>query len=315
MKHLLRALSTTSMVCVAGAAPANDSEPWLQGQVVVDLDVAGGAGRVFRAGEPVRLSVRVDHDAYVAVYAIDARGDVRWIFPRFWEDDGWVPAGRRVSLDDRGVATQLDRCGDAGITFVQAVASPRCFDWRGLGVRRDAGEECVWWRQGAPVRIQGDPLEGFNEQNRALFPCWDAAVFVTDMVAWHVGRRFDHPTYLCGVCAGRHRGYHDSWVQVRTDFESEHQHGSNYDRRVHQPQYVYCAERRALGHVSPAIQRSVRVEVPRRGATPPAPDSDARNGGRRFRQAEPAVSGGAPSEESAKLALATRAAGPRGRDR
>ncbi len=332
MKRLLMASVCTSTLFFSTVVRADESSNrWLAGQVDMDLEVAGGAGRVIQAGQSVRLSVRVDADAWVAVYAIDAQGAVRWLFPRFWEDDGWMEAGRRVRLEDRGLAYELDRRSGEGMVFVQAVASPVPFDWRLLGVRAAHGE-CEWLRDGAPLRVQGDPLEGFNEINRLLFRCWDEAVFVTDTVAYHLGRRFDHPTYLCGVCSGRHRGYHDAWVQVRMDFASECEGGRNFSRRIHRPLYVYCAERRSLGHglsregdrrvrhevademkrraVHARVERAptaVRVEVPRRGATPPGPDSDARSGGRRFRQAEPAVSGGAkPIGRTAKLALASR---------
>jgi len=349
MKWTLLACVCASAVALTTMAQADEAwNRWLAGTVDMDLEVAGGAGRVFRPGESARLAVRVDADAYVAVYAIDARGAVRWLFPRFWEDDGWMVAGRRVHLEDRGLASGLDRSGGEGIVFVQAVASPTPFDWRLLGVR-EFRDGCEWLRDGAPLRVQGDPLEGFNEINRLLFACWDEAVFVTDTAAYHVGRRFDHPTYLCGVCAGRHRGYHDAWVQVRADFGWERQGGRNYSRRIHRPQYVYCAERRALGHGSPRVRgathsratgssgarmrdanprieaekhvadwapTAVRVAVPRRGATPPGPDSDARSGGRRFRQAEPAVSGGAkPIARFAKLVLANRVESKRERAR
>jgi len=334
---LLAGACTGAMAVTTAARAEATRDRWLAGEVELQLDVAD-SGRIKRPDESARLSVRVDADAFVAVYAIDAEGAVRWLFPRFWEDDGWMEAGHRVRLEERGLAAGLDRSGVEGIVFVQAVASPAPFDWRALGVREARGG-CEWVHHGEPLRVQGDPLEGFNEINRLLFECWDEAVFVTDAAAYHVGRHFDHPTYLCGVCAGRHRGYHDPWVQVRLDFTSEVQNGHNHSRRVHRPQYVYCAGRRSLGpgsvggsgprprvaigpdvkrrardarpHIDSErvveVARALRVEVPRRGATPPGPDSDARSGGRRYRQASPAVSGGdKPIASLAKLALASR---------
>jgi hypothetical protein len=296
------------MICsgcllLVAAVRAQASDAWLDGDVALDLEVLGGE-RVFRFDEPVRLRFRVDHDAYIAVYALDTQGRARWLFPRFWEDDGRCSKDQVIVLENHGLPPG-ER--DAGIVFVQAIASPRPFDWSTTGLRRgpDAGSQ--WMQNGEPLRVQGDPLAGFNEINRLLFPDWDVAVFVAATAIYHVGRWCEHPTYLCGVCAGRYRGYHAAWVQVRAEFDWVRERGRGYCRRVHQPQYVYCAERRALSHAAGGrrpVRAALRVEVPRRGATPPAPDSDARSGGRRIRQTKPTVSGGALVTE---VALVRRA--------
>src|SRR5262249_26035343 len=111
----------------AGAREDADGNAWEDGDVHVELRVAGGSGAVVPPGVAVPLSLHVDADAWVAVYAIDTRGTVRLLFPRVWCDDGRVAAGECVRLDP--VAFPIGECTDPGIVYVQAVASPEPFDW------------------------------------------------------------------------------------------------------------------------------------------------------------------------------------------
>ncbi len=251
MKHASRLWCIAACVALPAAATAHPPRPdwdaWYGGDVQLDLRIAGGSGAVVQAGETARLSFQVDSDAYVAVYAIDPQGWVRLLFPRFWSADGFVPAGERVRLDGRSVAYPIADCGVEGIVYVQAVASPVPFDWRGIGLVAGDGR-CDWWRDGSPLRVQGDPLDGFNDVNRLLFPDWDKAAFATHAAWYCVGHAGSHPAYLCGVCAGRYRGYHGPWTQVRAELAWDWQRGGRYCRPVYRPLYVYQNDRRVLRH-------------------------------------------------------------------
>jgi hypothetical protein len=237
----------TLPVAAAARSPRTDWDAWYGGDVQVDLCVAGGSGTVVRPGDNAHLSFQVDADAYVAIYAIDPQGWVRLLFPRFWNDDGFVPAGERMRLDGRSLAYPISECGDAGDVYVQAVASPVPFDWRAIGLVAGDGR-CGWSHDGSPLRVQGDPLDGFNDVNRLLFPDWDEAAFATSAVWYAVGHAGAHPAYLCGVCAGRYRGYHEPWMQIRTALAWDWQRGGRYCRPVYRPLYVYQNDRRVLQH-------------------------------------------------------------------
>jgi hypothetical protein len=371
-RSLLASLGALSLLTsVARADHGTDWDRWYSGSVEVRLSVAGGAGTVVRSGDQARLAFRVDEDAYVMVYAIDAAGWVRLLWPRYWAEDGWVEAGHTVRLGGRNLAWPLERCGGDGAVYVQAVASPLPFDWNAVGLVA-GGDGCEWWADERPLRVHGDPLLGFNEINRRIFPAWDEAVFAADQTWFYVGHRHDHPLYLCGVCAGRHHGYHDPWVRVQIDVVWDMQRGRRYCRPVYRPHYVYAGDRSTLryrhdgrdrrgasdtapvyrevrsrplpdvkrerererrderrrttrmetprqppalaaddrrgrpaGDRSPSPDRRLerrapapnetreaahgvrRVEVPRRGATPPAPDAAVQQDGRRRREVAP----------------------------
>ena len=228
-------------------------DTWYDGDVHVDLRLAGGSGAVLQPGENARMTIRVDEDAYVAVYAIDTQGDVRLLFPRFWLEDGWVEAGERLRLDDRALVAPIAACTEPGIVYVQAVASPVPFDWRRTGLV-PAGRGCEWWQQGRPLRVQGDPLLGCNDVNRLLFPYWDEAVFAAGTAWYYVGHACAHPGYLCGVCAGRHRGYHEPWSQVRLDVSWDWERGRRHCRPLYRPLFVYHSDRRVLRHAGPGFE-------------------------------------------------------------
>lgn len=246
-KQIIAALFAGTLLSPAlVAADHDDWDDWYDGEVRIDLRVAGGPGAVVHRGDLANISFRTTADAYVAVYAIDARGFVRLLFPRYWDDDGWVESGRKVRLGSGNVAYALASF-DPGIVYVQAIASPVPFDWRASGLAMRTGG-CEWSRAGVTFRIQGDPYDGFNEVNRCLFPLWDEAVFVAADSYFYVGRVYDHPTYLCGVCRGQHRGYHDPWFRVRVDVSWDLERGRRYCRPVYRPVYVFHEGRRQLRH-------------------------------------------------------------------
>ena len=172
-----------------------DHDDWFDGTVDVRVEVNGGEGSVFAPGEPVRLEFETNESAYYMVYGIDTDGYVRLLFPRYWEDDGWVKAGRKVRLRADDLAWPADRWGADGIVYVEAVASPTPFDFHGAGLVREAGAS-AWYDGHAILRIHGDPFLGFNDVHQRLFADWDDAVFAVDYTYFYVGRRYEAPRYL-----------------------------------------------------------------------------------------------------------------------
>jgi hypothetical protein len=197
MRNGIRNLTLAAAMGVCVALPARaDHDDWYAGEVDVRIEPGRGEGAVYAPGDHVRIEFRTDADAYHLVYAIDTEGFVRVLFPRFWEDDGWVPAGERVRLRAPELAWPADRWGGDGIVYVEAVASPTPFDWQALGVWADAGGTCHWSAGGAPLRVSGDPFLAFNDIHARIFPAWDDAVFAVDYSYFYVGARCPAPRYL-----------------------------------------------------------------------------------------------------------------------
>ena len=197
MRNGIRNLALAAAVLASAALPAHaDHDDWYEGDVNVSIRPGRGEGAVYAPGDHVRVEFRTDADAYHLVYAIDTEGFVRVLFPRFWEDDGWVPAGERVRLRAHELAWPADRWGRDGIVYVEAVASPMPFDWQALGVWADAGGNCHWSAGGVPLRVSGDPFLAFNDVHARIFPDWGNAVFAVDYSYFYVGARCPAPRYL-----------------------------------------------------------------------------------------------------------------------
>jgi len=192
------AVAAAASTCIAAPAFADhvDWDDWYDGDVEVRLRSTRGEGAVYAPGENVRLDFHTDADAYHLVYAVDTDGFVRVLFPRFWEDDGWVPAGQQVKLRAQELAWPADRWGSNGIVYVEAVASPTPFDWQALGVWVDAGGTCHWNAGSAPLRVSGDPFLALNDIHARIFPDWNRAVFAVDYTYFYVGARCAAPRYL-----------------------------------------------------------------------------------------------------------------------
>ncbi len=193
-----RALLISMLLCFplgTRAVHDIDWDDWTRGDVRVQLRVRGGEGELHALGAPVGLRLSANEDAYHLVYAIDTDGYVRLLFPRPWEDDGWLEARETLVLDTRLLAWPTERWGRGGIVYVEAVASPVPFDFAALGVGMHAG--CSSWSVGGwPYRIAGDPFLAFNDVHRVLFPHWDEAVFAVDYTYFYVGAYRDAPRYL-----------------------------------------------------------------------------------------------------------------------
>lgn len=172
-----------------------DWDEWYAGNVDVRVALQRGEGAVLLPGEPVEIEFKTNESAYHLVYGIDTDGYVRLLFPRYWEDDGWVKAGRKVRLRAEDLAWPADRWGSDGVVYIEVVASPTPFDFVGSGLVREASS-CAWYDDHALLRVQGDPFLAFNGLHRRLFRDWDNAVFAVDYTYFYVGDYYDAPRYL-----------------------------------------------------------------------------------------------------------------------
>ncbi|MFQ5600424.1 MAG: DUF4384 domain-containing protein, partial [Candidatus Krumholzibacteriia bacterium] len=198
MRSTLRTLVLALAVAAPAAARADnwtDWDAWYDGDVEVRVKRSRGEGAVYAPGENVRLEFEANEDAYHLVYGIDTDGYVRVLFPRFWEDDGWVSAGHEVRLREPDLAWPAHRWGSDGIVYIEAIASPVPFDWEAIGIVRDR-DFCGWVVDRRPFRISGDPFLAFNDIHRRLFTDWEYATFAVDYTYFYVGARYDAPRYL-----------------------------------------------------------------------------------------------------------------------
>jgi len=101
---------------------------------VVRVWTSGGEGSVFYPGENMEIFFRTNRDAFVVVVDIDTRGRARLLFPTRSRDDGFVEAGRTMTLPGRRAGYRLMVTGPAGIERIVAFASdlPIADEWEDL---------------------------------------------------------------------------------------------------------------------------------------------------------------------------------------
>jgi uncharacterized protein DUF4384 len=94
----------------------------------------GGTGTSVRPGDTMEISFNTRLDAYVVVIDIDTRGRASLLFPTDRRDDGYVEAGRTVTLPGRHAGYRLQVTGPAGVERIVAYASdePLVDQWQDL---------------------------------------------------------------------------------------------------------------------------------------------------------------------------------------
>jgi hypothetical protein len=94
-------------------------------QVGVFVD-RGGNNPVYRIGDPIRVSVNVNQDAYVYLFSVHGNGDVDLILPnRLSGGNEFIRGGETRTFPPRGANYQFNVDGPAGQDKVLAVASKR----------------------------------------------------------------------------------------------------------------------------------------------------------------------------------------------
>jgi uncharacterized protein DUF4384 len=101
---------------------------------IVDVWNQGGTGVSVHPGQRMKVSFRTHEDAYVVLIDIDTRGRASLLFPDNRFDDGFVRAGRTVTLPGRNAGYKLQVTGPAGVERIVAFASdePLVDHWQDL---------------------------------------------------------------------------------------------------------------------------------------------------------------------------------------
>jgi len=195
--------------------------------------------QVYREGESVRLHFEANLDAYAVVYRIDADGEVSILWPRSRYDDGFVFGNHTYNLPVPG-APRIRTADSAGVEYVQVLVSAYPFDLRDLDIDFHHEQD----NELHTFFVAGDPFLAMNDINFEVTRLEDAEDFVvSNYTSWYVGRRVDHPRYLCSQC-------HDSDPDPYRDtctVEIHHDYGWSNDWYVsygyypayHYPVYYY----------------------------------------------------------------------------
>lgn len=99
--------------------------------VSVFLDKSGEVP-TYRVGEEIRISVRVDRDAYVYLYSLQPDGTVTQILPNRFDDEHFLRSGQTRTYPPSGAGYVFNVEPPTGLSKVVAVASTRELDTRDL---------------------------------------------------------------------------------------------------------------------------------------------------------------------------------------
>jgi len=209
-RALSAALLMAAVVLAAGPAAA-------QSPLAVKLWTSRGNDGVYEPGDEIEISARVNRDASLLVYEIDAEGAVHLLFPTR-PDDADVPGGQTLRLPESG-EDRLVVEGPVGEGYIVAIAAydgfrelpwylrprdPRA-DEMGYADEDDNESDGVT-HEG---RIVGDPFVAMERiRRKVLADPSDTHSFATTYATYYVHQEVRYPRYLCYDC---HRSNYWSW--------------------------------------------------------------------------------------------------------
>ncbi|GBF07625.1 S-layer protein [Deinococcus aerius] len=100
----------------------------LSAQVWVDRDPSGSYAPNYRINDPIRVSVRVNEDAYVYLFSVDPSGSVDQVLPNRLGGGNFVRAGQVRSFPSANDNFTYSVGGTPGLNKVLVVASRRQLD-------------------------------------------------------------------------------------------------------------------------------------------------------------------------------------------
>jgi len=147
----------------------------LEVQVWVDKDPAKRGNAVYRIGESIYIYVRVNQDAYVYLFNINADGRIDPILPNPYERDNFLRAGETRRFPPEGARYRYTITGPEGEDRILAVAS-----------RRPLSVAEILDVERGEVRVQG--WEGLARALSIVIKPVPAKDWVTDVARYYVGR-------------------------------------------------------------------------------------------------------------------------------
>ena len=155
---------------VVNPSPSFDVSVW------VNKD---GEVPTYRVGEEIRVSVRVDRDAYVYLFSLQPDGSVTQILPNRYSDDNRLSAGETRTFPPSGAGYVFNTEPPTGLSKVVAVASTRELDTRELA-RFESGD--------APFATSDIGQEGFQSAFRIVVNPVPQSGWVTATAYYEVSR-------------------------------------------------------------------------------------------------------------------------------
>lgn len=147
----------------------------LEVRVWVDKDPAKRGNAVYRIGESIYIYVRVNQDAYVYLFNINADGRIDPILPNPYERDNFLRAGETRRFPPEGARYRYTITGPEGEDRILAVAS-----------RRPLSVAEILDVERGEVRVQG--WEGLARALSIVIKPVPAKDWVTDVARYFVGR-------------------------------------------------------------------------------------------------------------------------------
>ncbi len=148
--------------------------------VWVDKDPGRSGNAVYKIGEPIRISVKVNRDAYVYLFNVNADGSIDLILPNAYDRNNRLRAGEVRTYPPKGARYEFTITGPEGENYVLALASLRPLS---LGEIAD-------------VRSGRMNLKGLRKLSQTLSiivrPVPNRE-WATDAIRYYVGRRVPPP--------------------------------------------------------------------------------------------------------------------------
>ena len=92
-------------------------------RVWIDKDSGHSGNAVYQVGEPIRISVKVNRDAYVYLFNINADGSIDLILPNAYDRNNRLRAGQVRTYPPSGARYRFSITGPEGVNYVLALAS------------------------------------------------------------------------------------------------------------------------------------------------------------------------------------------------
>ena len=161
----------------------------------LDVDVwTNHADGEYYAGDNITIGFRASRDAYVAIYAIDTRGNVNMLFPSEPNENNFVKGGESYYIPSAYDNYDLVVSGPEGVENIQILAS------------RERFPIPDWYPQSGLAFDYGDRFEYMDYLNQQYFVRYGGQRFAYDRTSIYVNEW--EPTYFRPV----YHPYYPSWT-------------------------------------------------------------------------------------------------------
>ncbi|WP_456444850.1 PEGA domain-containing protein [Oceanithermus sp.] len=148
--------------------------------VWVDKDPGRSGNAVYKMGEPIRIGVEVNRDAYVYLFNVNADGSVDLILPNAYDRNNRLRAGEARTYPPKGARYEFTITGPEGENYVLALASLRPLS---LGEIADV--------KSGRVNLKG--LRNLSQTLSIIVRPVPNREWATDAIRYYVGRRAPPP--------------------------------------------------------------------------------------------------------------------------